>query len=62
MEIWPSEQGTNPVNALNNVLFPDPLGPITAQIDPVFSPMETLSTATTPPNRTVTSCAFNIIF
>src|ERR1700722_11576771 len=44
-----------PAITLNNVVLPDPFWPITAKISPSVTLNETLSTATRPRNRLLTS-------
>src|SRR5690554_1559231 len=49
----PLSIGTKPVTALKRVVLPAPLGPMRPRISDGLSDRETLSTATTPPKRTV---------
>src|SRR3954466_15930056 len=53
----PASAGSCPVRMLNSVVFPAPLGPISARISPAGSTKLTSSTACTPPNdfRTATT-------
>ena len=52
--IEPECAGTSPVITLNRVDLPDPLGPITATTPPAGTLRSMLSSATRPPNFTVT--------
>ena len=45
IEIVPSFAFSNPVIAFNSVVFPAPLGPITATISPSFTSIDTLCKA-----------------
>ncbi len=51
----PASGATKPQITLNSVVLPAPFGPITPSTSPAWTSSETPSSATTPPNRTVTS-------
>ncbi len=51
----PPVGASSPLSRLNNVVFPAPLGPMTAWTDPLVTCMLTPSTATRLPNRRSTS-------
>src|SRR4051812_17099454 len=50
----PAASDANPDTALSRVVLPAPLGPMMPRISPGATVSDTLSTAVTPPKRTVT--------
>src|SRR5262249_13934602 len=57
MTIAPANGRWNPDSTLTSVVLPAPFGPIRPRISPCRREMLTSSTATRPPNRTLTACA-----
>src|SRR5688500_12156803 len=58
---FPARGRTKPVRALKRVVLPAPFGPMSPRISPVRRDRDTLSTAVTPPKRTVIPSALSAL-